>query len=431
MVRCVEKAKRVIQWGKLFLPLSSIRYYPPPFILRNPVLKGVTSAFKAGHEVAVMVFNLKNMNELAEQLGSAHHSHLIRNFKKYLRIYVEQEIDDQDIIALLDFLGEGFSLFIKVDYDRHFSNIDSRMKRIIFEVESKLVSLYPAVELRFETGYMFVEKKYYSTKEAVVRAHSQATAMAEKRVQSEFNEMMSRMNKIISDREIHLLAQPIIDVATKEIKAWEMLTRGPADTVLEEPLPLISVARQTGTLYQLEMLVFEKALQQIAEAKWHQDVFINFTPITLGNLRFIRDLKKIVEKYKNISPKQITIEITEQDSIEGMKNFNYNLKVLRLMGFRLAIDDTGAGYSNLSTISEIMPDFIKIDRSLIENIDKNALKESILKGLLLIAKEAGSLVVAEGIENAEEASVLTRNKVDLAQGYYYARPISLTNAVAP
>lgn len=77
-----------------------------------------------------------------------------------------------------------------------------------------------------------------------------------------------------------------------------------------------------------------------------------------------------------------------------------------------------------------MPDIIKIDRSVIQNIVKNSIKESMLKGLLLIAREAGSLVVAEGIENEDEASVLTRNNVDLAQGYFYARPSVLINSIA-
>jgi EAL domain-containing protein (putative c-di-GMP-specific phosphodiesterase class I) len=96
--------------------------------------------------------------------------------------------------------------------------------------------------------------------------------------------------------------------------------------------------------------------------------------------------------------------------------------VLRGMGIKIAVDDTGAGYASLNTISEIMPDVIKIDRSVIQNIDKNSVKESMLKGLLLVAKEAGSTVIAEGIENEHEASVLSRNKVELAQGYFYARP---------
>ncbi|MFL6562917.1 MAG: EAL domain-containing protein, partial [Bacillus sp. (in: firmicutes)] len=137
-------------------------------------------------------------------------------------------------------------------------------------------------------------------------------------------------------------------------------------------------------LYELEMLVIEKVLEQIKAVKCRQNIFVNCTPVTLGNIRFTRDLKEIMQKFKSISPIQITFEVTENDSIEGLKNFIYNIKMLRLMGFKIAIDDTGAGYSSLSIISDIMPDIIKIDRSVIQNIDKNSVKESILQGLMLI-----------------------------------------------
>jgi EAL domain-containing protein (putative c-di-GMP-specific phosphodiesterase class I) len=174
------------------------------------------------------------------------------------------------------------------------------------------------------------------------------------------------------------------------------------------------------------MIVLEKTLEQIKITGWQYDIFINFTPLTIGNQRFVGDLKKLMSKYKGISPNKITIEVTERDSIEGLEYFITNLKILRMSGFRIAVDDTGAGYASLNSISEIMPDIIKIDRSVIQNIDKSSVKESMLKGLLLIAKEVGSVVVAEGIESAEEASVLSRNKVDLAQGYFYARPTNLS-----
>lgn len=115
-------------------------------------------------------------------------------------------------------------------------------------------------------------------------------------------------------------------------------------------------------------------------------------------------------------------EVTERDSIEGLNFFHDNINQLRKRGFRIAVDDTGAGYSSLHTISEILPDIIKIDRSVIKDIDTSKVKESMLKGLILIARETGSLIVAEGIEKKEEADVLKRNQVDLAQGYFYAKP---------
>jgi EAL domain-containing protein (putative c-di-GMP-specific phosphodiesterase class I) len=427
----MKKAKSVMQWGKIFLPLSSIRYFPPDFVVRNPVLEGVTNAFNAGHEVAVIVFNVINHKDLIQQMGHQHHDKLMKSLKKFFQKYIQQEGNNRDVITLHDYYGDGVTLIIKVNQDRHsISNIDVLMKKITGEVEQSLNKIYPAVHPIFEAGYMFVEKDDYSMKESVFRAHRQAMAMAEKRVHSEFNEMVYTIGKIVSEKNISLLAQPIIDVATKKVHALEMLTRGPKGTALESPLHLFSVARQTGQLYKLEMIVLEKIFQQIKETRCRQDIFINCTPITLANISFTRDLKKLLTQYREIHPKQITFEVTERDSIDGLKDFIYNIKVLRLMGFKFAVDDTGAGYANLNSISEIMPDIIKIDRSVIENIDKNSLKESMLKGLLLVAREAGSLVVAEGIENEGEASVLTRNKVDLAQGYFYARPTDLLTCMA-
>lgn len=412
----------LLGWGKIMLPHSTICYYPPQFILRNPVVSGVKKAFNGGFEVAVIAYTIKNHQELASQLGEESwkfHKALKRNFKAV----IEKEIEKEDMIVLHDYYSDSLSLFMRIDHNRFcISEIDAKMKKILREAESRIFHEYPTVQPIFDTGFIFIDKSVDSIHGAVLKAHQQAFAMAEKRIQTEFNEMVYEMKRIIAQQNIKLLAQPIIDVATKEIRAWEMLTRGPEGTALESPLQLFSVARQTNMLYDLEMIVLRKTLDQITSTGCLDDIFINFTPITLGNSRFVRDLKIMMQSYENIQPSQITLEITERDSIEGIENFIYNIKVLRGMGIRIAVDDTGAGYASLNTISEIMPDVIKIDRSVIENIDKNSVKESMLKGLLLVAREAGSIVIAEGIENEHEASVLSRNKVELAQGYFYARP---------
>jgi EAL domain-containing protein (putative c-di-GMP-specific phosphodiesterase class I) len=425
--RCAETVKNFFQWGKIFLPLSLMRYYPPRFILRNPIHAGVKAAFQSGHEVAVVMFHIQTTRELLEQVN---YPKYIRYLKNIFQHVVEQEIIKEDLIALSDNYREGAVLFLRIDYERHsISEINSVMSKITFAVERSLKSKYPVFYPQLEAGYMFIEKNHNSLEEAIVYAKKQASAIAEKKTESEFSEMTYTMKKIVQQKGITLLAQPIIDVETKEIRAWEMLARGPKGTVLENPLPLFSVARQTGKLYELELVVFEKAFQQMADTGCREDIFVNCTPLTLGNMRFIGDMKELLERYKQLSPKRITIEITERDSIDEVKDLRYNVKILRLMGFRVAVDDTGSGYSNLNTISEILPDVIKIDRSVIEGIDKNTIKESMLKGLLLVAKEAGSIVVAEGIESKEEASVLKRNRVDLAQGYFYARPAALAKSV--
>jgi EAL domain-containing protein (putative c-di-GMP-specific phosphodiesterase class I) len=418
----IKKVKSIMQCGKLLLPLHRIKYYPPRFVIREPIIEGVNQAFKRGHEVAVVAYHLKNVLELSEQFGRFGMEKFFYTLRKTFRQIIEQELEKGDLL-LLDHNYAEVSLYIQVDHDRHHvSDIENIMKKVLKETEQLLFLEFPAVNPQFEKGYMFIEKRHASVQEAIYKASQQALAMAEKRVQTEYNEMLYSIRQIIAQKNIRLLGQPIIDLTTKEIKAWEMLSRGPEGTNLESPLRLFSVARQTGTLFNLEMIVLEKVFEKVTETGCRQEVFVNCTPLSLGNKQFVSGVTKLLDTYRTIDPKKLTIEITEQDSIEDMSSVNQNIRELRSLGFRIALDDTGAGYSSLNSISEILPDIIKIDRAVIQNIDKDTVKESMLKGLLLIAKETGSLVVAEGIENAEEALVLSRNQVDFAQGYYYARP---------
>lgn len=422
-------SKRLRKWSKLLLPTKHLRYYPPQFVLRNPVLEGVYSAVSNGKKVAVVVANLLSMKDLTQHLEPAQFQDCLLELKLAFQETLEASEYKQDILVVHDYYTDGISIFLKIsDSKQSVVHIENFIRQVMPKIEKWMALKYPFYDFTFEIGYMFVEKRAGSTQDAIYKAQQQAIAMAEKRVQSKYIESLLEMRDIIQKQKITLLAQPIIDLSTSEVRAWEILTRGPKDTQLESPLHLFSVARQTNMVYDLEMLILEKAFRLVEETGCRQEIFINFTPLTLGNQRFIKGIEKVLKDHPDILPSSIIFEITERDSIEGLRFLKDNIKGLRDKGFRIAVDDTGAGYASLHTISEILPDIIKIDRSVIQDIDTNSVKESMLKGLLLIARETGSLVVAEGIEKREEAEVLSRNQVDLVQGYYYARPGSLEEA---
>lgn len=421
-----KQFRRFKKWNKLFLPLHKLRYYPPKFVLRDPVLEGVYQAITSGQQVAVIVINVSSLREFSQQLET----NQLYEFKNDLKIGFKHVFDDSiyknDLLVVHDYYSEGLTIFLRInDEKQSVVHIEKMLRVLMPQLEKWIFAKYPYFHHTFEIGYMFMERKQCTTQDALYLAQQQAVAMAEKRVQTRYIETLLEVRDIIQKREITLLAQPIIDLSNKRIKAWEFLTRGPKGTALENPLQLFSLARQSNLIYDLELLVLEKSFQMIERVKCVDDVFLNFTPITLGNKRFIPALEKLLDRHQNINPYKLIFEVTERDSIEGLTFFRDNIKQLRQKGFRIAVDDTGAGYSSLHTISEIMPDIIKIDRSVIQDIDTNRVKESMLKGLILIAKETGSLVVAEGIEKKEEAEVLKRNHVDLAQGYFYAKPGTL------
>lgn len=418
----------MINWFKVFLPHSRIKFYPPVFNIRNPIMTTVKVNFKKGYEVAVLSFYIKNYRDLSEKIGKSGLQNYFKILKEEFKSCMSSSFKE-DVLILHDYQSEGVTAIIRLHPSKHsLDELDQKSDRVECCLENKMQKIYPDIHSSFNSGYMFIDKSHQDLSEAIGKAHHLAFEMAEKKVQSKYNQMLYEMSQIVANKEIRLLVQPIIDVSSNESVAYEVLTRGPKGRFLESPLNLFSFARQTGMLYELEMIVFEQALIQLTKMKPKQNIFINFTPISVGDKNFFSDVRRLFSKYPSVSPTQLVIEITERDAIDELEHFIHNIKKLREYGLRIAVDDTGAGYASLHTIIEIIPDIIKIDRSVIQNIDGNSIKESMLKGLLLIAKEIGSTVVAEGIESEQEAMILSKNKVDLAQGYFYARPYNIETA---
>jgi EAL domain-containing protein (putative c-di-GMP-specific phosphodiesterase class I) len=421
-----KQIMRIKKWNKLFLPRHKLRYYPPRFVLRDPVLEGISHAMSKGQQVVVVVISASNILEFTQQLEANQLIEFRKELKEGLKDTFETSKYKDDVLVVHDYYSDGLTILLKMDDDtQSVIHIEQMLRILIPKLEKWIYVRYPYFHHQLEVGYMFIHRQWRTIQDSVYIAQQQAMAMAEKRVQTQYIQTLVQLRTIIEKREITMLAQPIIELSTNQVNAWEFLTRGPKGTALENPLQLFSLARQSNLIYDLELLVLEKAFEMIQGVGCIEDVFLNFTPITLGNKRFIPALEKLLTCFLDIRPKQIIFEVTERDSIEGLTFFHENIRQLRQMGFRIAVDDTGAGYSSLHTISELLPDIIKIDRSVIQGIDTNRVKESMVKGLILIAKEIGSTVVAEGIEKREEAAVLMRNQVDMAQGFLYGKPGTL------
>lgn len=408
---------------KIMLPSKYLRYYPPIYILRNPIEQRVTHTLKKGFQVAVISFYFPDLENIISKIGRRKYMACREVIKAQLKKVIGQTFTEEEIVCLHEQYSDGISLLLKVDERFHSTTeLESRLDKVRAAIEARKYRQLDNQHLCVQSGYVFLESGEYTLSECMLKAHVQAMAMAEKQEKLQYQQWKFQINQLIAFKDITLLAQPIMDVSKGGIKAWELLTRGPKGSLMENPLQLFSIAKQTNRLFMLELLILEKAFQHIYQCKMKEAIFINFTPTTLNEIELIDKVLFLLKKYPEIIPQNIAIEVTEQDSTDGLKNFERNIVALRELGFQIAVDDTGAGYASLHTINRIMPDIIKIDRSVIQDIDKSMVKERMLQGLLLIANETGSLVVAEGIERPEEVQILSKHKVDMAQGYFYARP---------
>ncbi|MNP23542.1 Phytochrome-like protein cph2 [compost metagenome] len=184
---------------------------------------------------------------------------------------------------------------------------------------------------------------------------------------------------------------------------------------------MFEFADQTDLLPQLEWLVIQKAIREITERQIKEQVFINITPVSLSDPQLLGRLLELL-KLAGLDSSQIIFEITERHSINDFEQMASIVRSYRTQGFRFAVDDAGSGYSSLQSISELIPDIIKIDKSVIRNIDREAVKVAMLRSLLYFAENINCTVIAEGVEREEEANVLLQNQVHMGQGYYFARP---------
>ncbi|MHA6494697.1 bifunctional diguanylate cyclase/phosphodiesterase [Pseudomonas borbori] len=235
-------------------------------------------------------------------------------------------------------------------------------------------------------------------------------------------EQLSALDQILAHGDLHSLFQPIVCLSERRILGYEALTRGPSNSPLHSPLTLFAVARHAGRLSELEVACRKNACRRFSELKLEGKLFLNVSPDSLlePSHQPGRTLQ-LLQAY-GIPPSQVVIELTEQSPTDDFALLDTALHHYRAMGFSIALDDLGAGYSSLRLWSELRPDYVKIDRHFIDGIHQDAVKREFVGSILKMAKASRAQVIAEGIELEEELAVLAEMGIDLLQGYLLCRP---------
>lgn len=234
-----------------------------------------------------------------------------------------------------------------------------------------------------------------------------------------FNKKIIELKKIIQEKNITTVFQPIVDINSFMPFGYEALSRGPKNTEFHNPELMFEVAEKGHLVWELERLCREKSLYYLQMLEKNQYLFINNEPDVIfdPDFRTLDLLKKF-----NIDPKRIVLEITERTAIQDFEKFQQALDFFRQKGFKIAIDDVGTGYSNLQSIAILKPDFIKFDISLIRNINNNNIKQHLVSSLVSFVNETGTIMIAEGIETKDELQIIQKFNIPYGQGYYFAHP---------
>jgi|TARA_B110000116_G_scaffold88365_1_gene76835 EAL domain-containing protein (putative c-di-GMP-specific phosphodiesterase class I) len=241
-------------------------------------------------------------------------------------------------------------------------------------------------------------------------------------VSTQTNTAFKLLDQILDLEEIHTLLQPIYNLPSGEILGYEALTRGPEGSGLESPLHLFKVAEKHGKLSELELLCRKKSIQRFAELQLPGRLFINVSPNTLLDPEHPHGETVRLLENVGLQLDRVVIEITEGQVVDDEILLQQTINHYRQLGFNIAIDDLGSGYSGLKQWSELCPDIVKIDRYFIDGCHQNPIKKEFLKSIVALARATQTLIVAEGVEQPQELQLICELGIDMVQGFLLAKP---------
>lgn len=231
---------------------------------------------------------------------------------------------------------------------------------------------------------------------------------------------------ILREERLTVHFQPIVPAAAPgEVFAYECLLRGVGeDGTSISPGPMFDVARDAGLLFNLDRAARLKAIAEAESQKVSGTVFINFNPSSIYDPVYcLRSTMHAIDD-STFEPENIVFEIVESDETHDDDQLARILGFYREAGFRVALDDLGAGYGSLTRLARLRPDFVKLDMELVRDVHTDPYRAVIAAKILELAHDLDVRVVAEGVETKAQHDWLLAHGADYLQGYYFARPAS-------
>ncbi len=209
---------------------------------------------------------------------------------------------------------------------------------------------------------------------------------------------------------------PIVDVKQQVVAGYEALLRS-REPSLPHPGAVLDAAERLGQLETLGRTIRDRAAAPFLAVTRPELLFVNLHVTDLLDPQLLSPSSALSQLAD-----QVVLEITERASLDSVADVRARISALREMGFQIAVDDLGAGYSGLTSFALLEPDFVKLDMSLVRGVDSSTTKQRIVRSMATLCREMGMRVVAEGVETREESDALVDLECDLLQGFLFAQP---------
>ncbi|OGQ78920.1 MAG: hypothetical protein A2289_04020 [Deltaproteobacteria bacterium RIFOXYA12_FULL_58_15] len=336
----------------------------------------------------------------------------------------------EDILAVDEVESPLFCILLSQPRTQHLScgnDVELLARRLLHAVSEEMLQLASPIENwwpRVSVGFAYLIHNptlpiTFQLRDGVRSARIRAGRLLESDDQVSHR---SELERIIVNRELRTVFQPIVDLTTRECIGYEALSRGPSGTRYESPAFLLRLADRVNLSVELDRAFRTTALSNVPRMTSAPQFFINTIPMALC----AKDMRPVeVERQLHllgVEPEQLVLEFSERYVMRNQGFLQNLLQDYRSIGIKLAIDDVGVGYSGLERIAKLEPDYLKVDMWLVRDIHEHAYKRATVSALVNLANEVGALTIGEGIEVSGELGCLQDLGVGLGQGYLLGRP---------
>jgi EAL domain-containing protein (putative c-di-GMP-specific phosphodiesterase class I)/GGDEF domain-containing protein len=384
--------------------------------------------FKERGELVVLYFNFVRYSKIEEIYGWEKLDAVLETTASAVREFLDDD-DLGDSRVMVSFTNDDDFIFFHVPQSGVAAATEGEITEMVTRLQRHVggqieIAHGEDIAALFDI-YVGRAHLYYNPKIRLERLIYRGIREAQNASRSlEQRERARRVNDLkttLRDRAVYVDYHPIVVASTREIFGYEALARGQMRT-LRSPEVMFDVAAEADLIWELSRLCRARALEGMnTRLQPGQLLFLNVDPHDFSDPAFTEQ--------EVDDPSRVVIEITERTAIKDYPKFRDRLKAFRDMGYRFAVDDAGSGYAGLGSIANLEPDFIKLDISLINAIDTNFIKQNLVQTMVRFANDHGAMVIAEGVERAEEFATVQELGVHLVQGFFLHRPQSASSPI--
>lgn len=416
-----SEVKRLLGAGYRLL-FEGILWMRQNWVIRNELKK---------HRMGLIYLDVVSMGAIQHTYGREACSNIIQWMRR--RLPGVEDIVGMPVIAQR-VMGDDLFLYIRVPggekrYAEEHLRLAAKKLHDVFEVEVNQELSMPTT-IRLYAGCTVIEQTDDVTiQQALYNGIKRASLLAKSTGQSEDHFLDAEFLDILDTNTLRTYFQPICSLSNGDTFGLEALLRGPHGSPFANPEALFQRAERTHQLVRLEKQALQTSLANVRQLTVRCRVFLNINSRSLMDESFSLSYLKQQVELVGLKPSDIVLEITERNLVDDYKALGKLLSPYRESGFAIAVDDAGMGYSSLQAITELLPEYIKIDRSLIRNVDREMVKGLMLETLLEFARKTNCVIVAEGIETEQELQRVIKLGVHYGQGYLLAKPHPSPKAV--